>query len=229
MRDLSADELAAIARRVVEIRSFVWVVAKTRESPISNVGIGFWTDAGVYTCDVIDALTGSTDERSFNGGAIVSLGHIPLVSDFGVRAVDIKLSAIDPAVEAMVRTYDVRGAPVQIYRGFFNPDTHELVAPARARFVGFIDAAPIATGAEGEESSVTLSCASHTRELTRKNSEVRSHESQLKRSATDTFYKDTSSVGDWEIAWGEHRQKAKSGGAFGIVGGGGTDGFLGAS
>lgn len=208
MRSLESGVLTAITGRVVEARTLVWVVAKERESPFGDYGFGLWTDGGTFEADVVDALTGSTDTRTFAGGAILKVGDIALTSDIAVRTVDLTLSAIDANVESMVRTYDVRGAPIQIYRGFFDPDTRELVAAARARFVGFVDRAPITTSGEGEASTVTLSCASHTRELTRKNPAVRSHESQILRSATDNFYQDTGTVGEWDIAWGEVRKNA---------------------
>ncbi|MFN6950989.1 MAG: hypothetical protein ACK4NE_00135 [Albidovulum sp.] len=213
MRSLAAQELSASVGRVVDARTFVWIEAVEREAPFGSQGFGFWTDGGAFTCDVVDALTGGTVERTFRGGAIIEVREIALTSDMAVRTTDIRLSAIDANVEAMVRTYDVRGAPVQIYRAFFDPETREIVAPAKPRFVGFIDGAPIATGKEGDASVVTLACASHTREFTRKNAAVRSHESQIQRSATDDFYKDTASAGEWDIAWGEVRKNA--GGARG--------------
>lgn len=218
MRSLASQELSAITGRVVEARTFIWVTARERASPFGLFGFGFWTDGGALDADVVDALTGSTVTRTFAGGAIQDIGDIALTSDIAVRTVEVQLSAIDPNVENMVRTYDVRGAPIQIYRGFFDTTTRALAAPAKPRFVGFVDRAPITTGSEGDASVVTLSCASHTRELTRKNAAVRSHESQIIRAGGDEFYKDTSVVGDWDISWGENRKP--SGGSFrvGITG-----------
>lgn len=207
MRSLAPDEITGLSGRVLEIRTLVWVVAKSRSGG-GSVPFGFWTDGGDYQCNVIDALSGSSVSRLFRGGAIQSVGNIPLTSDIAVRNVDVQFSAIDSYVEDMIRTNDVRGVPVQIYRGFFDPSTRGLIAPARARFVGFVDRAPVTTGKEGDASGVTLSCVSHTRELTRKNPAVRSHESQIQRLSTDNFYKDTGVVGEWDIAWGENRKNA---------------------
>ncbi len=105
----------------------------------------------------------------------------------------------------------MRGAPMQLYRGYFDSATRVMAAAAKPRFVGYVDGAPIVTPKEGEEGSITLHCVSTTRELTRTNAEVRSHESQLARAAGDAFYKDVGVVGDWDIAWGVARGKVSGG------------------
>jgi len=208
MRSLDAAELAAIAARTVVARDLVVITVKDRLTGNAS-DVGFWSDAGNFTCQVKNGRTGLIQTQSFVGGALVSVGDIPLTSDISVRIVDVVLSGIDASVIDATRAYDARNAPIVIYRGYLNPDTHELVAPAKARFIGFIDEAPVVTPAEGGASTVTLSCASHTRELTRKNPDVRSHESQILRKADDDFYHDTSVVETWEIFWG--REKGRVG------------------
>ena len=159
------------------------------------------------TAAVKDGRTGSTVTRDFRGlGQALQIGKIPLTCDLTIRSVDIELPHLDVIVEQLVRTYDVRGAPMQIYRGYFDPATRVLVAAAKPRFVGYVDGAPIVTPKEGGEGSITLHCVSTTRELTRTSSEVRSHESQLARTnGADDFYQDVGVVGDWDIAWGVNR------------------------
>lgn len=206
---LDAAEITALQQPTIDARVFVWVLPKDRETG-EQVGVGLWSDGGPFTADVVDALTGSTVSRSFNGGGLVEVGDISRTSDIAVRRVDVTLSAIDAATAAMLRTYDGRQAPIQIYRGLFTPGTFKMVAPAKPVFVGFIDEAPIVTAALNGASKATLRCVSHTVELTRKNPAVRSHESQIARAAGDTFYKDVNTVGDWEVAWGEHRKNGKS-------------------
>ena len=126
----------------------------------------------------------------------VAPGHVPVPR------------TIDATAEEAFRTYDMRLAPVQIYRGLFTPGTFNLVAPAKPVFVGFVDTAPVITPAEGGAARVNVSISSHTVELTRKNPDVRSHESQQRRAAGDDFYKDVNTVGDWEVPWGENRKIA---------------------
>lgn len=209
MFSLDSAEITALQQSTVDARNFVWLLPKDRETG-NPVGIGFWSDGGPFTCDVVDALTGSTVSRSFNGGALVEIGEITRASDIAVRRVEVTLSAIDEATAALLRTYDGRQAPIQIYRGIFTPGTFNLMAPAKPVFVGFVDEAPIVTAALNGTSKAGLRCVSQTVELTRKNPAVRSHESQIARAAGDNFYKDVNTVGDWEVAWGEHRKNGKS-------------------
>lgn len=207
MRVLDPAELAAIAARAVVARDFVWLTVRNRATG-SPVGIGFWSDGGPREAECLDPITGAVETRTFNGGALASIGDIQLVSDLSVRTVEVVLSGLDPAVSAAVNTHDPRGAPVQILRGYLDPTSRALVAPAKARFVGFVDEAPIVTAGEGEASTVTLRIVSHARELGRKNPDVRSHESQQKRLAGDDFFRDAGVVGEWEFWWGRKTGKA---------------------
>lgn len=206
MRDLDPEEIAAIQARTVVARDFVWITALDRDTgePVSQ---GFWNDVRTVTAAVKDGRTGVTESRDFVGiGGALQVGSIPLTADITVRSVDVELPQLDNIVQLLVRGYDVRGAPMQIYRGYFDPATRVLVAAAKPRFVGYVDGAPIVTPAEGGEGSITLKCVSTTRELTRTSSEVRSHESQLARTGgADDFYIDTGVVGEWDIAWGQNR------------------------
>jgi hypothetical protein len=216
MFSLDSAEITALQQRVIDARNFVWITGKERDSPFASYNFGFWSDGGSFTGNVVDALTGSTVSRSFAGGGLVSVGSIPRTSDLAVRRVDVVLSAIDADAENAFRTYNIRQAPIQIYRGIFTPGTFTLVAAAKPVFVGFVDEAPVITPAEGGAAKVTLRCVSHTVELTRKNPAVRSHESQQARDPGDDFYKDVGTVGDWEVPWGQERKVSKGDSPFGI-------------
>lgn len=182
-----------------------------RGNAAGRTGYGFWNDVSTYSAPVRDGRTGVTVDREFLGLADgLSVGSIPLVADITVRTVDVTLPHLDDTVQALVRGHNVRGAPIEIYRGYFDPNTRELVATAKPRFVGYIDGAPIVTPKEGDQGSVTLHCVSTTRELTRTSSDVRSHDSQLARADDDDFYKDVGVVGDWDIAWGVNRASLKN-------------------
>ena len=220
MRAIDSAELTAIAARTVVARDFLWVTAKDRTTG-ADASYGFWNDVRTVAASVVDGRTGSTESRTFIGvGMALVIGSIPLTSDITIRNVDIELPQIDDFTQLLVRGYDVRGAPMQIYRGYRDPDTRALVAAAKPRFVGYVDGAPIVTPKEGGEGSITLHCVSTTRELTRISSESRSRESQLARAAGDLFYADTGVVGDWDIAWGAKRGVTAGGKTQGAGGGG---------
>ncbi len=202
MRDLDAAEIAALASDFVVARDLLWVTAKNRSTG-EDESLGFWSDVRTVTMAVRDGRSGEIVSRDFTGvGLAMNIGEVPLTTDLTVRTVEIGLPQTDDLVNQLVRGYDVRNAPMQLYRAFFDPDTRVLLAPAKPRFVGYVDGAPIVTPAEGEEGSVTLNCVSTTQELTRTSAETRSHESQILRNPADTFYKDAATVGTWPIFWG---------------------------
>jgi hypothetical protein len=201
-RSLSSENYTALQERNLEARDFVWFVVRSRVdgSPVTD---GYWSDLGQITADVVDPETGGTVSRTFFGAnGLISISDIPLVSTLTVQNVTITLSQVSDRINDLVRTYDCKQGQVQIFRGLFDPLTREMVGPAFPRFVGFIDEAPITTPKEGDTGDVTLTCTSHTQEMTRANSDTRSDASQRLRSATDNFFQDASVVGTWEQFWG---------------------------
>ena len=211
MRDLDAAVLTGIANRTVVARDLFWITARELDGG-GLVSYGFSTLVRNVDIAVVDALTGATVARTFRGvGGAFKIGVIPLTADIMVRSVDIDLPAIDATVADMLRGHDIRSAPVQIYRAYFDPDTRALLAPAKSRFVGLVNKAPIVEPEAGGTSRARISLVSTTRELTRPNHDVRSHESQLARTnGEDDFYIDVAVVPEWEIFWG----KARAGGGL---------------
>ncbi len=202
MRAISANNQAALEAGRLVARDFIWIKARSYDTG-SPFSYGFWSGAGDITSPVIDPDTGSVVNRSFEGaGSLIEVSAVPLVANISVRNATITLSQIDDAVAMVVRGYDLKQARVEIFRGLFSPETRNLVDPAFARFVGFVDDIEITTPPEGEAGAIVLTCASHTQEMTRSNPDTRSHESQLRRSATDNFYQDSTTVGEWEFFWG---------------------------
>lgn len=207
MRSISSANQAALAARVLVARDFLWIVARNRSTGAPET-VGFWSDVGNVSAEVRSPDSGQVEARSFYGsGTLIAISDIPLVANITVQTVTIDLSQIDELVEQAVRLYDLRQARVEIYRGMFNPDTRQMVAPAECRFAGFVDGAPIETPEEGGVGSVRLECKSHTQEMTRSNPDTRSHESQIVRAPGDDFFVDSGTVGEWELFWGRKQGK----------------------
>ncbi len=207
MREVSPDVLAALRARVLRARDFVWINAKdfTTGDPVAR---GFWTGLDNVTAEYTDIDTGSTLSRDYTkAGSLLSVDDISLTADLTARTFSIKLSQIDQTVADLVRGYDVKGGRVEVHRGLFNPGTNVLVAPAFPRALGFIDNCEILDPAEGNDGQITLSVVSHTLELTRTNSDVRSDSSQQNRAPGDRFYRYTAVAPSWELFWGEARGK----------------------
>lgn len=202
-RAISVQNQAALDAGNLVARDFVWFVVRDRTTGVP-VYDGYWSDVGTITAQVINPDTGGVDSRSwFGAGGLISISDIPLVSSISVQNVTITLSQVAGRVNELVRTYDCKQGRVEVYRGLFDPLTRNMVAPAFPRFVGYIDAAPITTPKEGETGDVSLTCVSHTSELTRTNPDTRSDASQRLRSASDDFYSDVAVVGEWQLFWGK--------------------------
>lgn len=219
-RAISSAYQAALAARQLVARDFLIVICRDREGGAPKQ-FAFWSDVGNVDAEVIDPDTGQTVTHTFKGaGALIDIDNVPLVSNLTVQNVDIRVSQLDDTVNEAFRAYDMKQARVSIYRGLFNPETQRMVAPAECRFVGFVDGVSVLTPMEDNDGAVTLSCVSHTQEMTRGNSEKRSDTSQKLRHATDNFLQDAATVGGWEQFWGmENGRIPTSGGGKGSFGG----------
>jgi hypothetical protein len=207
MRYISADNLAALEARQLVARDFLWLVVRNRATGVP-VTDGMWSDVGNISAAVVHPDTGLPVTRDWYGsGTLVQIDDIPLVNNLSVQNVNIRMSQVSDHVEQLVREYDCRQARVEVYRGLFDPDSRQMVAPAECRFVGFVDNVNIVTPRENDEGSVTLICASHTQEMTRANPSTRSHATQILRSPSDTFYQDAATVQEWEFFWGSEKGK----------------------
>jgi hypothetical protein len=210
MRTLPAAILTALADRRLVARDFLWIIARNRETGAPEA-VGFWSDVGAVSAAVINPNTGLSVTRNFYGsGTLIDIDPIPLVSTLEVQNIRVRMSQIDSVVQQAVRDYDCKQAKVEIFRGLFSPDTRQLVSPAEPRFVGFVDEIDITTPSENEDGGVTLTCASHTQEILRSNPDTRSDASQRLRHSDDAFYKDTATVGDWELFWGRKQGKIET-------------------
>jgi hypothetical protein len=209
MRALTPEETAALASRRLRARNLVWITAKDRVTEAAQ-SIGFWDDVGTVSMQVRDALAGLVVARTFIGaGGLLGVEDVPLTSDLAIHEVSLTLSQIDATVAQTVRGYDPRLGPIQVYRGLFNPDTHALVAPARCRFVGFVDAIDIVDPSDKREGRIEIRAVSQLREMTRSNPSMGSDEDQKARSSGDRFFRYAGAVSEWSVAWGQDKIKIK--------------------
>lgn len=226
MRSISLQNQAALSARALVARDFLWFVARNRITGAPEP-VGFWSDLENVTAFVINPDTLLPVSRTFYGaGGLISIDDIPSVSVLQVQDVRIRMSQLDEMVENAFRLYDIKQARVEIHRGLFDPVSRNLVAPAMARFVGFVNLVEVHTGAENEDGYVDITCVSHTQELVRSNPATRGHEDQLGRVAGDNFFIDAAVVPEWDLDWGETRGAQKVETRKGLFGWGGVLGFL---
>lgn len=209
MRNISSANLALLQAGKFVARDFLWIKAREFVTGVP-FSYGFWSDVGDVQAQVLNPDTGLANTRNFEGsGSLIQISDIPETASIAVRNVTITMSQLDEAVANIVRGYDLKQAGIEIYRGMFNTDTRQMQgdAPAFCRFVGFVDTVDITTPKENEVGAITLTCASHTQEMTRGNPDTRSNDSQKKRSATDNFFQDVTTVGETEFFWGAKQGK----------------------
>ncbi|UEM17349.1 hypothetical protein J4G43_025805 [Bradyrhizobium barranii subsp. barranii] len=212
-RAIDAGTYAALSARRLVPRDFIWFVVRDRVTgnPVTD---GYWSDVGTIAAEVIDPDSGAPVTRTFNaGGGLISIADIPLVSNLTVQNVTVTLSQVSERINDLLRTYDCKQGRVQIFRGLFDRGTRAMVGPAWSRFAGTIDEAPVTTPKENDAGDVVLTCTGNTQELTRANSDTRSHASQQLRDEADEFYLHTATVSDWQQYWG------KSAGTLSVTGG----------
>jgi hypothetical protein len=203
MRALDPSVQAALEAGTLVPRDFLWITARIRETG-APFEYGVWSDLGSVTAPVLEPSTGAQVNRVYRGmGALVEVSPVVLVSGLTVQTVSISLNHLDPEIISLLQAYDLRRAAVELHRGFLDPVSMRLVAPAVPRFSGFVDEAPLTTPAEGGEGIIELICASHTQDLTRSSSAKRSDADQRRRSATDGFFRHAATVGQWTITWGQ--------------------------
>lgn len=208
MRNLTPGILAAIRAPAVETRDFVWIIARDRvtnaESPI-----GFWSGAGAVSEQVFDPVVQAVVTRNFNGSEIEGVSDVRLTTGLVVQSVKITLSAIGPASQQAFRGLEAKGAPIRVFRGFYNPGAGVMIDAAQPRFIGVINTATITRAAEGEQSSIEVEAIDDLEQLRRQADFTRSlADQQARRNATDDFHRDVEAMASREIAWGKERLKA---------------------
>lgn len=206
-RNISPENLAAMQQGRLVFRDFMTI--KARDRTTGNIVLdNVWSDYGNVSAQIIDPDTGLTVSRDWYGsGTLINIDDIPMTANLQVQSIGISTGQINAHIENLLRGYDLRQAPVEIYRGFFNPSTRVMVAPAEARWLGFVDSVEIDTPSENQYGDGKITSTSNTQEITRANSQTRSDSAQTHRLAGDTFYKDSATVGTWKIWWGNQRGK----------------------
>lgn len=212
MRSVDAATLAYLNSRAgVVARDFIWIEGKNRDTGATET-VGFWNDLDTVTVSVISGTTGAVVNRDYTGsGSLIQIDAIPLVSDMSVRMVRVRLSQINETVALAIRGYEPRLAKVEMHRALFRLDSRALVAPPFPHYVGHINTIQIQTPPPGEQGSIMLQVATHSRELTRSNPAKKSDETQKLRSG-DRFRRYADVAGIWDFFWGEKKGKANGGG-----------------
>jgi hypothetical protein len=203
VRTLDVDTLGAIQNRnAVVPRDFIVFHAKNRDTGVESLRC-FWTEVETVAVEV-RTETGVNTSYDFTGGAIEKVDPIPMRIGLTIQNTQIILNPLHTEVKNLIRLDEPRGAAVEIYRGYYDPDTFLLVARPRVRYLGTVNGAPIITPAVGGAATATIKLVGSTRELTFVNHAMKSDAEQRKRS-DDRFRRYAGKVRGWPIYWGKSK------------------------
>lgn len=209
---LDANTIAAIQSRTAIVPvNLIQITARNRSTGEPEY-LRLWSGWDTADMQVLDPDTLLPASRTYHaGGGVIEWPAIPLESDLTIRTIRVRLSQINTQVLDAIQGYDAKHAPVEIHRGYLDPETMQPVAPAVPRFLGWVNGAPKRIPAAGGEGGIELSVVSHTRSLTRLNPLKRSDEFQRRR-AGDRFRRYTDVAGGWlaNVHWGEAKAASSS-------------------
>ena len=152
--------------------------------------IRFWNGEGTLTYSG-DTYTGA--------GHLLGMSQIDETTKVESRGVTIKLSGIPSAMVAIALLEDYQDRQVTVDVGFFDSSGAIVVSPYRF-FSGKADVMEIQDGAD--TATISLSAENDIIILQRVNERRRTHEDQKLESATDTFFKNVTSLQNQQIVWG---------------------------
>ena len=183
-------------------RRFVWITGKDLASG-APASIGLWTGDDDINITITSGVTGLPEARTYYGGLNLQVSPIPRTADLTIQTVTITIGQIAPAVQQLVRGYDLRLAPIEIHDMSFDTGTRLPSAAPEIAFLGVADGAPVKTPAVGQDGDIEISAISAAiAMLERTNPAKSSYEGQKRRSG-DEFGLYSSTVANWQIPWGQ--------------------------
>lgn len=178
-----------------KFRMLFWVTAKDRSTG-APVTFGFWNGDDNQTFTI-----GGVSRLYYGAGQIALPEPITYQMGLAVNQYTLDLSSLSADVQAAVRTYDARMAPVEIHRAAFNPLTDALIEEPMRVLKGQIEEAPFGTPEVGGEADLKIKISTNSITLTKKLTQTKSAATYELRSADKIGrYADVS--GQIPVSWG---------------------------
>lgn len=209
MRNLPTAVAAHLAaRRPMLVHALLWLSVRERTPARTPQNIGLWTGPDHQAISVA-----GQDRLYHAGGAILDLEPMVARAELEVRQYAIALSPLHAQVIEASRIHDARLAPAEIHLWYFDPATHNPLAPPVREFRGTVVDIDNPSQAEGGEAICTFTCASDAWRLTRGLTTKRSHEALLARTGgEDGFRRHNVTDGAVATAWGSRIDTGTTGG-----------------
>lgn len=155
---------------------------------VKNYGDDDLVAKGVWTGPQDLAITLGGTARVYEGAmGGINVGPIRYRIGTIIMMQDLEL-ALSPEGNHLVRAYNLRNAPCDLYCLVYDPADMSFLGERRF-FSGFIDSVGIKEGQQGEASIASFTLASQARKGTMTTTGKKSNASQKERLATDTFRK----------------------------------------
>lgn len=183
------------------VRHLVWINARLVSTGLADPA-GFWNGL-----DAREFVVGG-ETRVYQGAGTL-LGIAPIVGEIGisVRMQRLSLSRVPPSVMNLIGLYDLKFAPIEVHRVYFDPVKGvQIGQPARV-LKGTIDSFPVPTPADGGSATIEVTVASASRALTRKLTVKKSDSAQKLIDATDRGREYGSISGAVGVFWGTVSQR----------------------
>lgn len=178
MDDLTVDQRAAAAARIVKRRLFIWCEAFDLDTGDPDP-LGLWDDVGVVE------YLGRT---YYGSGTVAKVSSVAARGDLTIPGITITLSGIAIETVDLVKARGVQQAPISVKIGIWNWQTQQLLPPLRRFFTGKVDDVKINTPEGGGASTIDFICESTSRMLTVSRTDTRSSASARLRHADDAIY-----------------------------------------
>lgn len=186
------------ARAGTIAHQLVWIEARDRITGDTET-VGLWSGEENRQF-VIDG----EPRTYFGAGGLLKPDPITAAAGLAVRTYQVKLAAIAPEVEDLVKGYETRFAPVAVHRALYYPATRALVGAPHRVFKGFVNDITFPREKRGGLPACKLDLASETRALTRALGATKSDESQQARGG-DRIRRFSDISGAVSVYWGEKR------------------------
>lgn len=175
-----------------------------------NIATGLVENIALWSGEYDLTVTIAGDLRTYVGaGTLLQTDAITAGPGLAVRVHQLRMAAVAPEVESLVKEYDTRFAPVEMHRAFFHPSTRALVSEPHRVFRGLINSIDFPTEAPGASPTCVIEMVSEARILTRTLALKKSDESQKKRGG-DRFRRFGDVSAAVAVFWGEKRVSTKT-------------------
>lgn len=200
-------------RRGIFAHALYWFAAR-------NLTSGEVETLGVWSGDQSQVFVIGGESRTYHGAVAIEAGTIRSGLGFNVPGVDLVFADLAPEVQALLRGYDVRGAPCEIHVVLFRLDTGAQIAAPIPRFLGRVDTLSFSTGgmdnAGRATSTAPLGLLPAHDQLTVALPAFRSDADQQAAYPGDPFFRHVATAATAEVVVGGHKVRGgQAGPVFG--------------